>query len=234
MLIDFCFVGETLVCLRPTKQMNKQKNRNRNVSRKIKTIISIFGRQRRWIHFTTFAFLLAAATVNSSAQTSPPFVPQVSPTPATQTTPKPPSPSLERQFLKNILRDQKVIWTSPFRLRGEEAKWLAPLAATTAGLVATDRRTPAIVGRSGSLSAVSRGASLGGKFYVTGGVVAAEYRKGIVNEFRRLEEEIFGKKVNYETLVLKFQVERWWKGKPVGEVILVTNQPRDPDGTEHI
>lgn len=68
----------------------------------------------------------------------------------------------------------------------------------------------------------------------SGKFVAAEYRKGIVNEFRRLEEEIFGKKVNYETLVLKFQVERWWKGKPVGEVILVTNQTRDPDGTEHI
>jgi hypothetical protein len=49
-----------------------------------------------------------------------------------------------------------------------------------------------------------------------------------------MQEEAFGEKVEYEVLVLKFQVERWWKGNPASEVILVTNLTRDPDGTEHI
>ncbi|MCA1626256.1 MAG: hypothetical protein LC778_21180, partial [Acidobacteria bacterium] len=56
----------------------------------------------------------------------------------------------------------------------------------------------------------------------SGKYISAEYRKGIVNEFRRVQEEIDGKKVEYEVLVLKFQVEKWWKGNLSNEVILVT------------
>jgi len=66
--------------------------------------------------------------------------PQLSPT----STPIPqasPTPSLERQFLKNILRDQRAIWTSPLHLHADDAKWLAPLGLSTAALIATDRRT---------------------------------------------------------------------------------------------
>src|SRR5437660_4139624 len=57
-------------------------------------------------------------------------------------TPKPsPTPSLERRFFKNILRDQRAIWTSPLHLQSDDAKWLAPLGLSTAALIATDRRT---------------------------------------------------------------------------------------------
>src|SRR2546425_3899026 len=57
-------------------------------------------------------------------------------------TPKPsPTPSLERRFFKNILRDQRAIWTSPLHLKGDDAKWLAPLGLSAAALIATDRRT---------------------------------------------------------------------------------------------
>src|SRR5712692_5378835 len=57
-------------------------------------------------------------------------------------TPKPsPTPSLERRFFKNILRDQRAIWTSPLHLEGDDTKWLAPLGLSTAALIATDRRT---------------------------------------------------------------------------------------------
>lgn len=67
----------------------------------------------------------------------------------------------------------------------------------------------------------------------SGKFIAAEYRKGIVSELRSLGEHSTGEKVDYEVLVLKFQVARWWKGDPVSEVILITDQTRDPDGTEH-
>jgi capsule assembly protein Wzi/PAP2 superfamily protein len=42
-------------------------------------------------------------------------------------------------LLKNIVLDQKAIWTSPFHLRGEDGTWLFPFATLTALSVATDR-----------------------------------------------------------------------------------------------
>src|SRR6266849_8104984 len=63
-------------------------------------------------------------------------------TPATTPTPQPsPTPSLERKFFRNILRDQRAIWTSPLHLQGDDAKWLVPLSLSTAALIATDRRS---------------------------------------------------------------------------------------------
>src|SRR5713226_2792443 len=62
--------------------------------------------------------------------------------PTPTSTPKPsPTPSLERRFFRNILQDQRAIWTSPLHLEREDAKWLAPLSLSTAALIATDRRT---------------------------------------------------------------------------------------------
>ena len=48
-------------------------------------------------------------------------------------------PSLEREFFKNILRDQRAIWTAPFHIRRDQAYWLLPLAGATAALMVTDR-----------------------------------------------------------------------------------------------
>jgi hypothetical protein len=42
--------------------------------------------------------------------------------------------------LKDLLADQKAIWTSPARIRLHDATWLVPLAGLTAGLLATDRQ----------------------------------------------------------------------------------------------
>src|SRR2546427_3783910 len=62
--------------------------------------------------------------------------------PASTPTPQAsPTRSLERRFFKNILRDQRAIWTSPLHLEGDDAKWLVPLGLATAALIATDRRT---------------------------------------------------------------------------------------------
>src|SRR5882757_8997691 len=45
-------------------------------------------------------------------------------------------------FLKNLVSDQKAIWTSPAHLRWADGAWLFPLAAATAGFLATDRAVP--------------------------------------------------------------------------------------------
>jgi membrane-associated phospholipid phosphatase len=73
--------------------------------------------------------VLMVATV--SAQT-----PAPSPPPQASST-----PTLESQFFKNILRDQKAIWTAPFHLHRRDARWLAPLGVGTAALITTDRNT---------------------------------------------------------------------------------------------
>src|SRR5436853_3579906 len=64
------------------------------------------------------------------------------PTPTPSPTPKAaPTLTLEREFFKNILDDQKAIWTSPFHLHGRDSRWAAPLGLGAAALIATDRRT---------------------------------------------------------------------------------------------
>jgi membrane-associated phospholipid phosphatase len=56
--------------------------------------------------------------------------------------PDPSSVSLGVPFLKNLVSDQKAIWTSPSRLRWADGTWLFPLAAVTGGFFATDRAVP--------------------------------------------------------------------------------------------
>ena len=80
-----------------------------------------------------FSAILFSAAFSAQAQT-----PLASPSPSPQPSA---TPTLEKQFFKNILGDQKAIWTSPFHLRGGDARWLAPLGLGTAALIATDRRT---------------------------------------------------------------------------------------------
>ena len=47
--------------------------------------------------------------------------------------------SLGLPLLKNIMRDQKAIWTSPAKVRFENADWLVPLGGITAGFIVSDR-----------------------------------------------------------------------------------------------
>jgi hypothetical protein len=64
-----------------------------------------------------------------------------------------------------------------------------------------------------------------------GKVVGFEYRKGIPNEYMKLREEISGKRIDYKTLIVKFQVESSWKGELASEIFLVTDQTKNSDGT---
>jgi membrane-associated phospholipid phosphatase len=52
------------------------------------------------------------------------------------------SVALGLPFLKNLVSDQKAIWTSPAHLRWTDGTWLFPLAAVTGGFLATDRAVP--------------------------------------------------------------------------------------------
>src|SRR5262249_6244595 len=58
----------------------------------------------------------------------------------------------EHYLLRNLLRDQQHIWTSPFRLRLKDSRWLIPFAGATTGLIVTDRTTAFEVSRGNHIS----------------------------------------------------------------------------------
>ena len=89
-----------------------------------------------------------------------------------------PPPSLEHDFFKNILSDQKAIWTAPLHLQRSDAKWVIPSSIGFMALVTTDRITgdkmagfdrqlkaSRIVSRAGSVYSL---AAVSGVFYLVG------------------------------------------------------------------
>jgi membrane-associated phospholipid phosphatase len=124
--------------------------------------------------------VLLTSAIHAGAQT-----PSATPAP----TPKAPATStLERQFFKNILRDQRAIWTSPFQLQGRDARWLVPLGLGAGALIATDRQTgDAIAGFHRQLNA-SRIVSYAGSTYVAGGAAATFYLIGRATHNERARE----------------------------------------------
>jgi len=120
--------------------------------------------------------IVISSAEHIAAQTSAPTAaPAASPTPS----PTPSSsPSPKTNIFKNILRDQKAIWTSPAHVHGNDAPWLVMLGVTTGGFLATDRATgddmathtgqlnaSRIISYAGSAYGVSLGA---GSFYLIG------------------------------------------------------------------
>jgi hypothetical protein len=110
-------------------------------------------------------------------------------TPAAPSTPSAsPTPSLEREFLKNVLRDQKAIWTAPFHLHGEDAKWMVPFGIGSMALITTDRITGDEIAESDRQVKASRIISYGGSVYGAGAVVAAFYLVGRTKNNARAKE----------------------------------------------
>lgn len=135
-----------------------------------------------------FALVLSAilflVVVGAQAQTpSSTPLPTPSPSPATSS-----PPSLESQFFKNILRDQKAIWTAPFHLHSRDARWLAPVTLGTAALIATDRETGDEVAESDRPLNASRDVSYAGSAYAVAGVAAAFYVFGRAEHDERARE----------------------------------------------
>jgi len=110
-------------------------------------------------------------------------IPNPSPTPQPSAT-----LTLERQFFKNILLDQEAIWTSPFHLRGRDARWLAPLGLATAAFVSTDQSTGDEIAESRRQLHASRIVSYAGSDYGTGGLALTFYLVGRARHDDRARE----------------------------------------------
>ena len=130
--------------------------------------ISLFG-------ISVPVFMLAVC-LSAAAQTP-------SPTPVASPTPAP-----EHDFFKNVLRDQKVIWTSLLHLHERDGRWLAPIGLGAAALIATDQQTGDEMAESTSQLNASRIVSYAGSTYGVGAVAGAFYVAGRAGHNPRARE----------------------------------------------
>jgi len=110
-------------------------------------------------------------------------IPDPLPTPAAT-----PTPSLEKQFFKNILSDQKAIWTMPFRRDRQDAKWMIPAGIGMGALITTDRITGDEIAEFGDLSQASRILSYPGSIYGVAAAASSFYLLGRKNHDERARE----------------------------------------------
>ena len=114
-----------------------------------------------------FAMILFAVLV-STASSSRAQTPAPSPSP----------PSLEKEFFKNILEDQKAIWTAPLSLHRADAKWMIPAGVGAMALFTTDRITGDEIAESNEQVRASQFTSHVGSVYGISTVAAAFYLVG--------------------------------------------------------
>jgi membrane-associated phospholipid phosphatase len=120
-----------------------------------------------------------------------------------------PPPSLEREFFKNLLNDQKAIWTAPMHLRRHEAKWVIPSSIGFMALVTTDRMSGDEMAEFDRQLKASRIVSNVGSVYGLGAVSGAFYLIGRTRNDDRARETGL---LSAEALVNSLIVESALKG----------------------
>ena len=98
------------------------------------------------------------------------------------------TPSLEREFFKNILRDQRTIWTAPLHLQRKDAKWLVPFGIGSMALITTDRISGDEMAEFDHAVKPSRIISYGGSTYGAGAIAGTFYLVGRANHDDRARE----------------------------------------------
>lgn len=130
-----------------------------------------------------FGMIVLATVLATSLSVRAQVEPQPTPTPAAS-----PIPSLERDFFKNILRDQKAIWTAPLHLERSDAKWMVPSGIGLMALFTTDRITGDEIAESNRPVRLSRIVSQAGSVYGLGAVAGSFYFLGRKNDNARARE----------------------------------------------
>jgi membrane-associated phospholipid phosphatase len=98
--------------------------------------------------FLTSALFVCALSISSLAAQTLPLSSTPDATPNSEATAPPAKPLNEltkedffsKGFAKQLLTDQKSIWTSPARIKKSDAKWLVPVAGATAFLFTQDQK----------------------------------------------------------------------------------------------
>lgn len=142
--------------------------------------------------------------------------------PAPTSTPSPaPTPKLEHEFFRNILRDQKAIWTAPLHLERSDAKWIIPAGVGLMALFTTDRITGDEMNEATGQLATSRAISQAGSIYALGAAATTFYLVGRKEHNYRARETGL---LSAEALIDSVIVE--------GVLKEVTQRARPEDGVE--
>lgn len=132
-----------------------------------------------------------------------------------------PTPSLEREFFKNVLRDQKAIWTAPLHLERSDMKWVIPSSVGLMALFTTDRITGDEMLEADRQVKASNAISYAGSIYGLGATTSAFYLIGrMKNNYRARETGVLSAQAMLNSLI----VEGVLKG--------VTQRGRPLDGHE--
>ena len=98
------------------------------------------------------------------------------------------SPPPEKNFFKDILQDQKAIWTAPFHLQREDAKWVIPGSIGLMALFTTDRITGDEIAEFDAPVKTSRAVSYAGSVYGLAAVAGTFYLVGRKHDDARARE----------------------------------------------
>ena len=89
---------------------------------------------------------------------------------------------LTHKLLANLWLDQKEIWTSPFHMHAQDAKWWIGIGAATGALIATDRHTSTVFENSlGQVRWGNRVSNIGASYTLIP-VVAGFYAYGVLRD----------------------------------------------------
>ena len=139
------------------------------------------------------ALLLAcylASTVTAQPQTSTQDVSSslTSREEACYSTESEPLKPLGRKFVKNLLLDQKEIWTSPFHMKRSDAKWWLLFGTATGALIAMDHWTSRQLPNTNDQARFSARVSNVGAAYTVIPVTAAFYLGGVLTDNAKARE----------------------------------------------
>ena len=135
------------------------------------------ARHARWLLLPPVLAAMAAASGQEPPDAgAPPPVPQEEPRP------------LPKQIARDILLDQKAIWTSPFRMTRQDARWWLTFGAITGVAVATDRRTARQLPNTRDQLAVSGHISQAGAAYTVIPFAGALYLTGVLAKNPKLRD----------------------------------------------
>lgn len=111
-------------------------------------------------------------------------------------------------FLRDLLLDQKAIWTSPLHISKHDAVWLIPFAAATGALIATDHSTSGAIKNSQNLISVSNDISRIGAGYSTFGAAGVFFLAGtILHNQRARETGILGTEALIDSSLVGFALK---------------------------
>ena len=108
-----------------------------------------------------------------------------------------------KDFAKDILHDQKQLWTSPFRMKSRDVKWWLIFGAATGALIATDHRTSQELPNTADQMTYSRDVSRLGAAYTIIPIAGGLYFAGVLTGHSKLRDTgLFGGEALVDSLIV--------------------------------